>query len=284
MGWDGMGMNRLEPNIPTIELTRPFAVGMGMHHVDVDVDVDVDEFRCSHKINFDPNSKPTDQPTNRPNNQIPQHFSTMMKFLTTALALVAASPIASVSANYQCESDTSFVMADAVAPSKEALEFLADAMKESFNEAYKRNPDVTMISDESEGFDSKPDLQTVVTNLRGNNDKPNLGEWVGSWYGTYVAKMYIGCNLCEVDDDMLDTTAAFLGGSDLALALNTAAEHSSWEKLFCEKVHKLEEFASMTGCAIHLTNCETTTEDGADEEEHENFVEQAAKLVKNLHN
>eukprot|EP00536_Pseudo-nitzschia_multiseries_P001865 jgi/Psemu1/4292/gm1.4292_g len=192
----------------------------------------------------------------------------MMKFCTFALALIATFTI--VSADYQCESSTTFHWADGSKPSKPSkadIDFLDKALLDSFEEAYK-NSDLDMLSDEFESLEIGEDFASIVNRLRGNNDKPNLGEWLGSWYGTYISKMYIGCRLCEVDDDMLDTTANSLGGSDLALALNTSAEHSSWEKLFCEKVHSRKSFSTLTGCAIHLNNCETEPPSGEDDASH----------------
>eukprot|EP00537_Pseudo-nitzschia_pungens_P003740 CAMPEP_0172359508 /NCGR_PEP_ID=MMETSP1060-20121228/3692_1 /TAXON_ID=37318 /ORGANISM="Pseudo-nitzschia pungens, Strain cf. cingulata" /LENGTH=198 /DNA_ID=CAMNT_0013081181 /DNA_START=361 /DNA_END=957 /DNA_ORIENTATION=+ len=195
----------------------------------------------------------------------------MMKIFATALALVAASPV--VSAIYHCESETTFQLEDSVKPSNAAMNFLGTAMMESFNEAYKNNPDIEMISDKSESL-GPASFGNIVTNLRGkDNNKSNLG---GKMSTTYVWGGNWGCNLCIVDDDA--ALGSFLSADDFGVALATSSEHKAWEKLFCERAHQMKEFATMEKCAIVLKDCgEANDYDGYEE----TFVDQVAKLIKN---
>ena len=71
----------------------------------------------------------------------------MMKFSTLALALIAATPF--VAAEYTCQNEAFFQMDD-IKPSKEGLEHLQSVMVDSFEEAYKNNADIDMVSDKFE--------------------------------------------------------------------------------------------------------------------------------------
>ena len=69
-------------------------------------------------------------------------------FSTVVLALVAATSF--VSADYVCENQAFFKLDTKKKPSKKSIDSLHTFMLDSFQEAYKNNDDINMLSDKFE--------------------------------------------------------------------------------------------------------------------------------------
>uniref|UniRef100_A0A7S4EJW8 Uncharacterized protein n=1 Tax=Pseudo-nitzschia australis TaxID=44445 RepID=A0A7S4EJW8_9STRA len=184
----------------------------------------------------------------------------MMNF-ATALAplalIVATTPLLAVSAEYTCHGDTYFQFQEGsiTTPTKEAIEFLDTAMVDSFQEAYKNNNDIDMVSEKFDSFDFGSTFASIVnSSLRGASSN-NLGRGGGR----YVTEYWWGCNLCVVDDDAV-ALGTSIDGPEFGTALTTSIEHKNWEKNFCDKASTHAEFKTMTDCNIVLSDCHKISE------------------------